>query len=180
MHNDPIVWRDIPQYPRYQVSSTGKIRSIDVRDTVCLVKYLRAHRQPRHPYPVYRLTISPRKRASVYAHSVVNQVFNGPRPFKGAVTRHLDGNTMNNNAYNLAWGTPSENVRDSIRHGTYNYEASIRTLRENSLKQRKLSMDDARYIRQMRGIVPVQQLSAVFKVSVSTVEKVQAGLRYND
>ena len=35
------------------------------------------------------------------------------------VVRHLDGDRYNNAASNLAYGTPNENVYDSVRHRTY-------------------------------------------------------------
>src|SRR5580765_1006210 len=51
------------------------------------------------------------------AHLVL-EAFVGLRPL-GMVCRHLDGDRNNNNLSNLAWGTPSENVRDSVLHGTH-------------------------------------------------------------
>ena len=33
--------------------------------------------------------------------------------------RHLDGNSRNDSAENLAWGTRLENMRDMRRHGTH-------------------------------------------------------------
>lgn len=38
--------------------------------------------------------------------------------FEGAQCRHLDGDCTNDHASNLCWGTPIENQRDSILHGT--------------------------------------------------------------
>ena len=38
--------------------------------------------------------------------------------FAGAQCRHLDGDCTNDHANNLCWGTPMENQRDSILHGT--------------------------------------------------------------
>lgn len=51
-------------------------------------------------------------------HSVVAEAFIGPRP-TGMVVRHVDGNRYNNAASNLAYGTPNENVYDSVKHKTY-------------------------------------------------------------
>lgn len=41
----------------------------------------------------------------------------GPRP-DGLECRHLDGNPANNRLLNLKWGTRTENVHDSMLHGT--------------------------------------------------------------
>lgn len=50
-------------------------------------------------------------------HSLVCAAWNGPRP-EGFVTRHLDGDAMNNRAKNLCWGTPKQNAADRVMHGT--------------------------------------------------------------
>ena len=50
----------------------------------------------------------------------------GPNPLTYNVVRHLNDCKTDNRLENLAWGTQSDNVRDSIRNGNYNYEATIR------------------------------------------------------
>lgn len=52
-------------------------------------------------------------------HTLVLEAFVGPRP-RGCVSRHLDGNALNNNDSNLAWGTQKENMSDKNIHGTNN------------------------------------------------------------
>lgn len=59
---------------------------------------------------------SARRRLPV--HQLVLMAWRGLKPFDGAVTRHLDGNALNNAPSNLVWGTAQENMQDSIRHGT--------------------------------------------------------------
>jgi HNH endonuclease len=44
--------------------------------------------------------------------------FVGPPP-SGQEIRHLDGNPANDHLYNLAYGTRSQNQKDSVRHGTH-------------------------------------------------------------
>lgn len=51
-------------------------------------------------------------------HHLVLEAFVGPRP-KNAETRHLNGNSSDNRAENLRWGTGSENRQDTLRHGTH-------------------------------------------------------------
>ena len=50
-------------------------------------------------------------------HRLVLAAFHGPCP-EGMQARHLNGDKLDNRAENLAWGTPSENAADKIRHGT--------------------------------------------------------------
>lgn len=49
-------------------------------------------------------------------HRLVLEAFVGPRP-SGAACRHLDGNSLNNQLRNLAWGTYRENAIDRSCHG---------------------------------------------------------------
>lgn len=49
-------------------------------------------------------------------HTWVALTFLGPRP-EGQEVRHLDGDPGNNTLGNLAYGTPSENRYDTVRHG---------------------------------------------------------------
>jgi hypothetical protein len=51
-------------------------------------------------------------------HRIVARVFHGDPP-DGLECRHKDGNNRNNRADNLAWGTRSENMLDTIAHGTH-------------------------------------------------------------
>ena len=50
-------------------------------------------------------------------HVLVCQAFHDARP-DGADVRHLDGDSLNNLAGNLAWGSRAENNRDAVAHGT--------------------------------------------------------------
>jgi len=49
--------------------------------------------------------------------TLVCTAFHGPRPPKNTV-RHMDGSRTNDAAYNLAWGTQSQNCMDKVAHGT--------------------------------------------------------------
>ena len=49
-------------------------------------------------------------------HRLVLEAYVGPCP-EGMECRHLDGNSLNNNLGNLAWGTHLENSQDMERHG---------------------------------------------------------------
>lgn len=54
-----------------------------------------------------------------FVHILVAEAFHGPKPFAGAVVRHLDGNPSNNCVANLAWGSHKDNEDDKKRHGTW-------------------------------------------------------------
>lgn len=53
-----------------------------------------------------------------YIHRLVLETFVGGCQ-EGMECCHKDGNTFNNDKSNLYWGTRSNNIQDSIRHGTH-------------------------------------------------------------
>lgn len=56
-------------------------------------------------------------RQNFYVHAVVCEAFHGPKRNVKLVARHLNGDRLNNEARNLAWGTDLENSADTVRHG---------------------------------------------------------------
>lgn len=50
-------------------------------------------------------------------HRLMALTFLGPRPSAQTEIRHLDGDPLNSRLSNLAYGTKSENARDTLRHG---------------------------------------------------------------
>lgn len=100
-------WRPIPGDEPYEASSTGEIRSPR--------KILSTQRNTVSGYLYVTLGYGNRRTRTV--HSLVLRAFHGPRP-EGVEARHLDGNQLNNSAVNLTWGTHSENLRDTVKHGT--------------------------------------------------------------
>ena len=51
-------------------------------------------------------------------HALVAEAFLGPRP-DGMEVRHLNGQGNDNCLTNLAYGTPTENMRDQVEHGSH-------------------------------------------------------------
>ncbi len=50
-------------------------------------------------------------------HRLVANLFLPPKQNNTQQIRHLDGNKLNNNKNNLAWGTAKENANDRQNHG---------------------------------------------------------------
>lgn len=111
------IWKDIPGYENlYRASNFGFIRSL-IKWNSTSERILK----PTEDKDGY-LHISLCKNnnpISFRVHKLVLMTFVGPKPFVGAVCRHLDGNTFNNKLENLCWGTQQENVQDSKFHGTF-------------------------------------------------------------
>lgn len=104
---------------------------------------------------------------TVRVHTLIAETFVGPRPFTGAEVRHLDGNQLNNDPSNLAWGSRADNVQDAIRHGTHP--------RGEHSGSAKLSLVQAQelYDRAAAGESP-SALAADFGVSPQTVCDIRA------
>jgi hypothetical protein len=107
-------WKTIPGFSKYEVSDLGRIRNIRLQTI-------------RNPYinlqGYYQITLSgdSNKRQTRMVHQLVLLAFVGPRP-EGLVTRHLDGDKLNNKPSNLKYGTPSENMADTLNHGSHPFQ----------------------------------------------------------
>lgn len=105
-------WRVHPTIARYEIGSLGHLR-INGQSTL-----LRPH-VDRYGYWAIQILIDGvyrRKRV----HSLVCETFHGPKPSPAHQSRHLNGDRLDARAANLAWGTRSENTKDSVLHGTHN------------------------------------------------------------
>lgn len=111
-------WREIPNFPGYEVSSHGNVRSTDRRDAIGRPRRGRIMRPTRDRGGYFRVGLRRENaRHTRSVHQLVLEAFIGPRP-KFCEARHLDGDPGNNRTENLAWGTSRENSDDKRRHGT--------------------------------------------------------------
>lgn len=116
------AWKSIPGYEGlYEMSTFGRLKSLSrtvrgpkgprIMVTKILKGYIRGD-----GYVVHRLRKDGEEHRW-YAHALVLHTFVGPRP-EGMDIRHLDGDPSSNHLNNLAYGTRSENMLDTLRHGT--------------------------------------------------------------
>jgi hypothetical protein len=121
------IWKPVVGFEGvYEVSDQGRVRSLTrtISDTIgrtykiegkVLVGSAGANR-----YILYVLYNGPGNKSARYAHDLVARAFIGEKP-RGAVTRHLDDNPLNNCVGNLAYGTQKENGRDAIANNCMTY-----------------------------------------------------------
>lgn len=116
-------WRNHADFPGYEISSDGRVRSLNrwitYRNGVRR-SYKGQDLSPtltRYGYHLININICnvSLKRT---AHSLVMETFVGPRP-TGFDIRHLDGDKIHNCVNNLVYGSRSENILDAVQHGTH-------------------------------------------------------------
>lgn len=106
-------WKDIAGYEgRYRVSSAGKVLSLASGRTLSP----NPDRKGYFGVNLYKGSRDSRKRIPI--HVLVATTFIGPRP-EGMDICHNDGDKTNNYVENLRYGTRSENIVDSVNHGTH-------------------------------------------------------------
>jgi hypothetical protein len=95
------MWRVIPDYPNYEVSDQGEVRSI--KKQLVLKPF-------GNPYKSVRL-YKDGKRKTFLVHRLVLLTFVGDPP-SGHECLHKDHDPTNNRLSNLMWGTKSLNCSD--------------------------------------------------------------------
>lgn len=170
--DDGEVWRDIEVYDGdYQISKTGKVRSQKSGEWRPLKRFLN-----RGGYEAVILSKNdtPRK---FLVHVLVARAF-VPNPENKPEVNHIDGNKMNNCAWNLEWVTRSENLRHATRTGLMRYK------RGTNNGNARLTEDDVHYIREK--YIPkhpefgASALSRKFHVNIKTVLRVIRHESYKD
>lgn len=110
-----IEWKKIPGFSKYSASSNGEIR-LDVVHfgkqpgiMTARMKGEYLHLNLQHDWGFS---------ASVPVHRLVAFAFYGKPTAEKPMVLHGDGNSVNNAARNLRYGTAKENTEDQYRHGT--------------------------------------------------------------
>ena len=103
-------WKPAPGYEgRYRVSNQGHVQRIGAH------RELRPHVQ--HGHATVKLNDGTTRRGMSVARLILTAFKGEPAP--GQVARHLNGDTTDNRLTNLAWGTLSATVTDSVQHGRH-------------------------------------------------------------
>jgi len=110
-------WRAVVGYEGlYEVSDQGRVRSF--------VSGRLRKPQPQHHGHLKVILCDSGRRRGFHVHTLVLTAFVGPKPLD-MECRHLFGDPADNRLTHLAWGTPSENKYDQVRHGTDHHASKI-------------------------------------------------------
>ena len=108
------IWKDIPGYEGlYQVSNTGKVKSMNFRHTG--VPRILVQANFRCGYKFVNIYNADKKRKNRSVHRLVWEAFNGPIP-SGMEINHKDENKTNNSLENLEIVTPKQNLNYGTRN----------------------------------------------------------------
>jgi DNA-binding XRE family transcriptional regulator len=163
MTKAPEVWMPITGYEGiYEVSSFGRISVLKNGE-----RFIRKQNSATHYLSVsFKKRLGDKTQRSEAVHRLVAQAFLGPRP-DGHIVRHIDGNRYNNKVENLCYGTPQENVYDTVRHKTHQGENNGNCiLNEISVKAIKLLI---------KHNVSQSEIAKTLGVTVSTIHAIKKG-----
>lgn len=177
-------WRDVEVVPGYQVSSLGRMRSCS--RTIPAVSRLGLAYERRirgrlmtgwvNQHGYLQVTLSSRgARSHQSVHILVATAFHGQRP-PGMEACHRDGNSLNNAASNLRWGTPGQNKMDTVRHGTHVHARKSVCPRQHALVAPNLAPWAARVGR--RSCLACTRARSYLGGHPSADLKTEADLRY--
>ena len=108
------IWKSIPGYEsRYEVSNTGRVRSITITGNGHKPRELKQRSSHPFGYKYVGLHSENGKGEVIAIHRLVLLTFIGPCP-EGHLCNHKDNNPSNNSLYNLEWVTYSGNVQHMI------------------------------------------------------------------
>ncbi len=111
-------WRDIPEFPHYQINRAGQIKRLDaiIRDSRGVDFYRKGRilndRKNKNGYVQITLCENgiPYHR---FIHTILAKVFI-PNPYNLPLVNHIDENPSNNDLSNLEWCDYSYNAKHSI------------------------------------------------------------------
>lgn len=113
-------WLPLPGVEdRYQISNAGSVRrNAPARGSyIGRVLKTRIRRTPSGIAYRYVDLKTANIKKTYLVHRLVAKAFHGDPP-PGHEVRHMDGDSLNNCADNIEWGTKSQNMLDRQRHGT--------------------------------------------------------------
>lgn len=115
---DPI-WAPVRDWPGIEVSRDGRVRSWRIPGSKTRIATVPHELKLRRSGPYLAVGTSTHgKYAKRFIHRLVLEAFVGPCPL-GMESRHIDGDSHNNDLSNLGWATKAENENDKVRHGTH-------------------------------------------------------------
>jgi hypothetical protein len=175
-HGDSLlleIWKDVPDWSGYQVSTFGRVRSCRQKCTGKLMDtyhILPMHKRQSTGYLLVTLCDSVRgiRSKQFKVHRLVLLTFIGPDVSK-PYCLHNNGIKDDNRLVNLRWGTPKDNWEDSKRQGVIKYGRQAK-----ASKYTEAQLENVRYLRREQGL-GLRQIAAVTGISRTHVKRILSG-----
>lgn len=118
------TWLPIPDWPMYEVSDHGRVKSLartvtDKHGRVSRRREVVLKQVDCNGYGVVSLYRSDGTRREWRVHILVAAAFLGPMPTGCTLVRHLNDVPRDNRLENLAYGNASSNGLDAVRNGKH-------------------------------------------------------------
>ena len=109
------VWKSVPGFSDYQVSSNGRVKRIKNHLGQDIDRPMA---RTLNPNGYYKMLLHQKgKGATRYVHEMVANAFHGAPKGDRNQINHKNGNKQNNKASNLEWTTRSENMKHAYDAG---------------------------------------------------------------
>jgi hypothetical protein len=165
------IWKPIINYEGlYEISNYGRIKSLK-RNTA----NERIRKSYKNKDGHLQIILCKNGRCEqFYIHRLVLETFIGPCPM-GMECCHNDSNGENNFIGNLRWDTRSENIKDSIKHGTW-----IKT-KMSRISRAKLNDWTVRIIKHLlkSGKFTQKEIGKIFNVTGNTICHINTDRTWN-
>lgn len=158
------VWKDIKNFPNYQVSNYGKIKSKERITNVGIknIKQIKRKEKILKPLKItkgylgIRLYNEKVKGKTFKIHRLVAETFI-PNPNNYKQINHIDGNKENNKVSNLEWCSNKYNMEHSYKIG----------LRKNVVKEINQYNLNGNFIKKWCSIMEVQRKLKICNTNIS-------------
>ena len=165
-----VHWKAIADFPGYEVSDLGEVRSISSPSSRRHGKVLKRALNSKGYLCIglYRGG----KRYNARVHALVATAFLGERPSEKHEVAHNDGNPLNVAAANLRWATRADNHADKLLHGTHN-RGERHGLSRLTNEQAKSA------IAQRNEGWSIKQLASEYGIAYGTMDKLLRGISWD-
>lgn len=151
------VWRRIPGYPNYEISTHGRVRR---KDSHYLLQ-LRIYKDGYREVALYARGKLHFKRV----HRLVALTFLGKPPKGKPLVCHINDVKHDNHLRNLRYGSRKDNARDAIRNGRYRRGETSGRVRATEALVRKIRVEH-------EAGVALMVLAQRYKLSYGCIQKI--------
>lgn len=178
------IWKDIKNYPGYQVSNLGRVRTYNKisftnmhgerhwKDRILKFKPYTTTNQRSKQGMGYRVTLwKDGKPKTLLVARLVATTFLEDLIDTDMTVNHKDGNRLNNNVENLEWLSRGENIKYGFENGQYKQDKTV-LYNENEHYEFRSKSLASQFLQRNKGYV-----SACYKNNRKATSK--NGIKYN-